>query len=141
MRNYIFLVVLFLGGCVSVATESPVTPPAVTGAELRQPLTRISETRLGMKEAEVKAIIGEQLIVGYKKNQGGLEPITLHQPHRVETVTVSGEEYKVDYYITAVKKADGVISDDELTPLTFKSGELVSKEPDFVFHLKSGQLP
>ena len=46
-------------------------------------------------------------------------------PYRSEILQGSNETFEVLYYYTDVKKADGAITDDELTPLVFKDKKLI----------------
>lgn len=49
----------------------------------------------------------------------------ISNPYKVELYTQDNQEIKVLYYYTQRKVADGIISDDELTPFIFKNGLLV----------------
>lgn len=130
------MAMIFLSGCVSFNGES-VPPNAVV---LRQnSLTQIDSIKLGMSYQEAAAIMGPSVKIGYKESDfqtGGFEPITLKHPYRAETLTVENKNYEVMYYFTAINKVDGIIADDELTPLVFEDQKLVGKGWDFLFRLK-----
>jgi len=82
-----------------------------------------------MSIQEVKAILGDKLVVGYQIETAPqkLNPITIKQPYREEDIIKGSVTYKVLYYYSAVMKPDGLIADDELTPLIFLNGHLVGK--------------
>lgn len=45
-------------------------------------------------------------------------------PWRVEMYEAGGSIWEILFYYTDVKRSDGAITDDELTPLVLKDGEL-----------------
>jgi len=49
----------------------------------------------------------------------------INNPYKTEFLTVNDKQYDVIYYYTDVRKADGAITDDELTPLIFEDGKLI----------------
>ncbi len=137
MNKYFSLIgILFLSGCVSFNGES-VSPQSVL---LRQnSLTNISALKAGMSYPEVTAIMGPFVKIGYKKSDyqtNGFEPITLRHPYRVETLSAQDKAYEVTYYFTVINNADGIIADDELTPLVFEDQKLIGKGWDFLFQLR-----
>lgn len=50
---------------------------------------------------------------------------TLNNPHRTETMAGERDTLEVLYYYTDIKRQDGAITDDELTPLVLREGILI----------------
>lgn len=138
MKYFIVIFCFLLSGCMSVSYENGRSP--LDAIRQRKPLTSADATRLNMTEGDVKAVMGSQLVSGYQHSNGSIEPITVNQPHRVENIMVDGIEYQVAFYITKIRIPDDMIAEDELTPFVFKDGKLISKDMDFLFRLKNGQI-
>ena len=49
---------------------------------------------------------------------------TVNNPNRTEMHNAETVRIEIIYYYTDIKKADGAITDDELTPLVLKDGVL-----------------
>ena len=62
--------------------------------------------------------------------------IPVKNPYREEILEGDGTTYRVAYYFTHIKKSDGIVADDELTPLIFQEGVLVGKGQGFLIDLK-----
>ena len=95
-----------------------------------------------MTPDEVKMALGQNAVIGYSLTDGPQEqfkPILFPQPQRAEEMLVNGKSYQILYYLTAVRQADDIIADDELTPFIFENGKLVAKDYDYVFTLKSSR--
>ena len=93
-------------------------------------LTRIEQVRPGMSREEIDGILGDQVVIGYEitdPKQGTTKPIVITNPQKVETIAQGTKAYEVVYYFTHIVKADGRITDDELTPLIFEGGRLAGK--------------
>lgn len=102
-------------------------------------LTNVKHVYIGMTYDEVMQVMGKQLIIGYHRTgvqQKEIQPITLKNPYRVELLKGNYREYEVVYYLTKVQNPDGIIAEDELTPMVFKQKKLIGKGFDFLFHLK-----
>lgn len=157
MRKYILILLcLFLSGCVSfeIGKESPEVeePIQIEKKEavipkvkkeivkpIRKPLTNIGKVYVGMKKEEVMTIMGKRIAIGYEYINGSnrLSPIFLRSPYRAEILTDAKAVFEVMYYFTDVKKADDIVSDEELTPLVFERNKLIGKGQDFLFKLKN----
>ena len=156
MRKYVLILLcLLFSGCVSFElgkefpdVEEPVTieKKEVVIPEIkkevkpvRKPLTNIGKVYVGMKKEEVMAIMGKHIIIGYEKIKGGntFAPIFVRSPYRAEILTDAKAVFEVMYYFTDVKKADDIVSDEELTPLVFEKNKLIGKGQDFLFKLKN----
>ena len=128
--------VLMMGvvGCTIVTTPSR---PQLSTMSLQSPLTYVDSVRLGMTTDEVKAVMGLELLTGYKISDTQKESITIPQPYRSEEFQSDHKTYQVLYYFTTIKQADDVVTDDELTPLIFQNGKLVAKTWETLHQLKA----
>ncbi|MBI5415423.1 MAG: DUF3192 domain-containing protein [Candidatus Omnitrophica bacterium] len=136
-RIFIGVYGLALSGCVSLQTM-PDAPQAPAGQALRS--SRIDRVRVGMTYREAAATMGEKTIIGYERPDPQSEactPVTVNNPYRKEFLRMAGRSYDVFYYFTNIRKADGIISDDELTPLVFENNVLIGKGRDSLNKLKS----
>ena len=129
MKKY-SLVILFLfsAGCT-----------VVTRPSVRQ-MTNVADVTLGSSRQQVKGAVEGEVVIGYEKSDnasGTFVPIKLKNPVRVEYLESAGKKYEVDYYFSQIKQADGDITDDELTPLVFQNGVLISKSWDEFNKIKS----
>ncbi len=99
-----------------------------------------SAIQIGMSQNDVKQIMGERVIIGYEKSKEKADqfvPITLQNPYRSEVLKSHGTTYEIFFYFTYLKHADGVITDDELTPLVFENNKLIGKGWKFLEDLKN----
>ena len=108
MKNvivFLFLLGSFLG-CASLETIR---------ATNRENLMKLS---IGITKSETLQIMGT------KTQRAETDVIT--NPYRSETLKgKDGGIYEVLFYYTDIKKQDGAITDDELTPLVFKDNKLM----------------
>lgn len=51
--------------------------------------------------------------------------MTISNPYRSEILQGKEKKFEIVYYVTDVKRDDGTITDDELTPLVFDDGKLI----------------
>ena len=87
---------------------------------------------LGISREEALALVGRTATTGYElKGANDYKPVTVVNPYRSQKITKGSDVFVVDYYLTAVRKADGVVSDDELTPLIFQADKLIGKGWEF----------
>ena len=125
-----FLFLAFAAGC---ATDRPYNPVEAAGRETFLLNEALKNVQPGMTQQHVHSLMGQGLTVGYDygnavlKDSQGPAPITIPNPYRTKTVQTSQGECTVEYYVTAIHNPDGVISDDELMPLTFCRGILTAK--------------
>ena len=91
--------------------------------ENRQKLVRLS---IGMTKAEVLDVMGTKTMVLKSTADLETEVSRINNPYRVESAkdTLS-QTYEILFYYTDMKKTDGVITDDELTPLVIKDEKLI----------------
>ena len=139
-RTISLLLALLLSGCAVIfetASDKGVSPQA----KIKE-LVNISQLRLGMSASEVKALLGEQVKVGYQKKEDGqtIESIFLKNPVKEETIEVNQQSYYVQYYYTTIRKADDILADDELTPLIFQKDKLVGIGRDYLLKLKGASV-
>lgn len=133
MRPLLLCSVL-LSGCVTVQTVPE------EGIRKDIPSSRIGSVRAGMTSREVAATMGEKTTIGYERTDPtavAYTPVTVNNPYQKESLIQAGKTYDVFYYFTRVQKADGIISQDELTPLVFENDVLVGKGWDFLNKLKN----
>lgn len=81
----------------------------------RNNLNKIS---LGMTKSEVIKIMGTITIT---MNNG----IIVTNPYRSETMNENDKNFEILFYYTDTKKEDGVITDDELTPIVIYENKVV----------------
>jgi len=129
---------LLLSGCVY--TEVEVAPNDSFFLKNQKNLTKIQLVKTGMTYQEVGAIMETHLKTGYQKSNevtGAYEIMAMKNPQRTETLKGKDGIYTVAYYYTHVKNADGLVADDELTPLVFFDNKLISKGWDALYKLKN----
>ena len=93
--------------------------------ENRQHVTQLS---VGMTKQEVTELMGtktatDEVFVGLLN--GGTIKTTVNNPYRSETLQGKDKVFEVHYYYTDVKKQDGAVTDDELTPVVFDNGKVI----------------
>lgn len=118
----ICFVLIFMVGCAG--------PPMAELTEQarmqnRQKLTHLS---IGMSKSEVLEIMGTKTMILKTFNDIELrhDIQRINNPYRVEAIkSKDGETYEILFYYTDMKKRDGVITDDELTPLVIKNDKLI----------------
>lgn len=123
-----FLMCVSLMGCVSMDVVEQTTPNM--SATQKNDLTNIDLVFRGMSHQEITSLMGTSVKIGYAKHdnvEGTYKAITIVNPHKTEEIKVKNKFYKVVYYFTDVKSPDGMISDEELTPLVFDEEKLVAK--------------
>jgi hypothetical protein len=136
VRAALFLIMGFvLSGCaVTVNQHKTVSAPAVmlTEPHTFESADAIKKLMLGISREEALALIGRTTTTGYElKGASEYKPVTVANPYRSQKITKGSDVFVVDYYLTAVHKADGVVSDDELTPLVFQADKLIGKGWEF----------
>lgn len=103
-------------------------------------LTKIETVKIGMTYKEVAGIMGDTVSIGYKESsslEGAYEEIFVPNPYYDEVFQGSKTWYRVVYYFTHIRKADGIVTDDELTPLVFEENRLIGKGRSFLLNLKA----
>ena len=96
----------------------------------------------GMSAQEVNTLLGDKVVTGYdlvNSKKQIFTPITLKNPYREETLKNGDKTYEVAYYFTSIKKQDGMITDDELTPLVFENSRLIGQGWSFLNALRKEQ--
>jgi len=90
----------------------------------------LSHLVIGMEKSKVLQVMGTETITTTKVTYPNW-PIPdktiqkINNPYKVEVLKAKdGQIYEVLLYYTDVKKMDGAITDDELTPLIIKDGKL-----------------
>ena len=112
---------------------------AVTTSPLVRQMVDLRSIQAGMFSSEVKTLLGDKVVTGYdltdpKKEAG--TPIIITNPYREKTFKTGDKIYTVAYYFTSIKKQDGRITEDELTPLVFENNRLIGHGREFWARLK-----
>lgn len=107
------LVLLFLGitGCATLDSVRNTN---------RENMMRLS---VGMTKQEALNIMGTKTVTTFADI--GVVDKRISNPYRSEILQGKDKTFEVLYYYTDVKKNDGAITDDELTPLVFDNGKLI----------------
>lgn len=136
-KNILWFLCLFLLGCVTIASG-----PQRSSSKWKRPsiaLTNIEKVQIGMTYGEVAGIMGDAISIGYKASdalEGAYEEILIKNPYDEEVLEGSQAQYRIVCYFTHIRKADGIVTDDELTPLVFQENQLIGKGRNFLFELK-----
>ena len=80
--------------------------------------SNLNKISLGFTKSEVLNIMGTSTI---KTSDGTI----VTSPFRNETMNENGKSYEILFFYTDTKKTDGVITDDELTPIVFNDNKVV----------------
>ena len=80
----------------------------------RENLSRIT---IGMTREQVSQVMG--IRSAYTLDG------TVNNPYRTAAFTANNKQYDIVYYYTDLKRADGAITDDELTPIVFEDGKVI----------------
>ena len=109
---YVFLVLMF---CNESISDTIFTPKQVRTMNKE----KLNELQIGMSKDEIL------IIMGTKRFSIESSPFTIENPFRIEVQSSDKNIYRVLYYYTDLVKADGFITDDELTPVILKNNKLV----------------
>lgn len=117
MRSLVvFLLAMSLVGCASLDKFRTTN---------RQNLNRLA---VGMSKNEVHQVMGNETIRALAE-QGARKEFGMQRvnnPYRLETLKgKDGKSYQILFYYTDIKKVDGAITDDELTPIVLADDKVV----------------
>jgi hypothetical protein len=138
-RKILWLLCLFFAGCVAATSRPDLSFKKGEGPSIAIALTNIEKVKLGMTYSEVTGIMGDIVNIGYKKSdalEGAYEEVLVKSPYYEEIIEGSDARYRIVCYFTHIRKADGIITDDELTPLVFEEDLLIGKGRSFLVELK-----
>ena len=142
MKKIIVGVLVLFSGCTMAQVETPSTT-ARAALKTFPTAQAIEQLPLGLSRAEVEEKFDTSVVVGYETEtpaaseaSAKVKSITIQNPYKTQTIEKKNKRYEVDYYLTHIYQADGVISDDELTPLVFGNGRLVGKGRVFLDKLR-----
>jgi len=82
----------------------------------------LNKLSAGMTKQEVLQIMGTDSCVAVDRT--GKIVAVINNPYKTELLREKGKTFEVLYYYTDLKKLDGAITDNELTPLFFNNGKL-----------------
>src|SRR5690242_8277440 len=120
LRTTLAFVLLALGACSTFMVD----PLEQMRAANKQNIAKLSP---GMTRLEVTSVMGESQAGGGLPEVvfGRVQYLRAKNPMREEKLAGSdGAEYDVLFYYTDVKQLDDKITDDELTPVTFRDGKV-----------------
>lgn len=115
------MVVLF-SGCTALIYDGSVGDLRVANR------SQLGKLQMGMGRDQVVQMMGTQGATSCRSIGpffSCLATEVINNPYRTSGFAADNKMYDVLYYSTDVKQADGVITDDELTPLLFENGKLV----------------
>ena len=128
--NLFFIILIFMaGGCAATSCCGSIARAMINDHAIG----------VGMPRQEAKNILGGKVTIGYEitgDKPPQLKPISLKSPLRVELYRSDHKVYEAEFYFTALKHQDGVITDDELTPLVFENDRLIGRGWEFYVHFK-----
>jgi len=113
----VFLLCMLIGGCGTGLEQLRL--------ENQQNLVKLS---IGMTKQEVMGTMGYKTASDDYLGRVYYTPksvLSASNPYRTEILQGKEKTFEVLYYYTDVKKDDGAITDDELTPLVFDNGKLI----------------
>jgi hypothetical protein len=135
MNRLAVLILMFaLSGCaVSTVSKEQTLGPAPQAAEGHTfaSAETIRKLMLGISREEALALIGRTAATGYELKGSEYKPVTVANPYRSQKITKGSDVFVVDYYMTDIRKSDGVVANDELTPLIFQADKLIGKGWEF----------
>ncbi len=136
--------VILLNACAMQQGYNPVASATKQTFLLNEP--ELAQVKLGMTQPQVHSLMGESIIIGYSsqmtnedntiKDASHFKPLLIKNPYKVESLNSKQNDYIVEYYVSIIKQPDGVVTDDELTPLIFQKGTLVGKGWEYLKNLR-----
>lgn len=132
---WIVFVFLILDGCASTPVYNPIQ--ASVHSQLLLNESALKAVKQDMTMDQVHKIMGQELVIGFTLQADNYKPLTIPNPYKLEKI--KGGEYIIEYYIQAIRQADGIVSDDELMPLVFKDGKLIGRGWPLVNALRGAQ--
>ena len=111
-------------GCATVPEYNPVQVSQEQVFMLNGPLKSLS---VGMSRDEAHRRMGEAVVIGYNYDNKAAKPITIPNPYKSKDIKTDQGTCTAEYYVTAVRRPDGVVTDEEMTPLVFCNGVLTQK--------------
>ena len=121
--SWIIFLSLILTGCATSPVYNPMQSDSPQEILLNE--SGLKALRDGMTMDQVHKIMGQELMIGYKYQAPGYQPLTIPNPYKSEAIKGTG--ILLEYYIEAIRLPDGIVSDNELMPLIFKNGKLVGR--------------
>ncbi len=137
MKALTVLILLFACcGCAVVTVKEQKSETPAPLAEEKHTFSStgvIGKLMMGISREEALALIGRTTTTGYELNASGsgYKPVAVANPYRSQKITKGPDIFVVDYYLTEIHNADGVIANDELTPLIFQADKLIGKGWEF----------
>jgi len=114
----LFLMISLLVGCATVTLYRAV-------GDNKAKLSRLA---VGMSKDEALAIMGTKPII--------LPDTIINNPYRIASIHGARQKFEIVYYVTDVLVEDGIIDDNELTPIVFFNNELQGWGWDYVNNIR-----
>lgn len=139
MRRYILLLTLIIAtqGCVHISRVLSDTEVA------QQNKAHLAKLSIGMSKSDAVRVMGTQtrkvrtVYYDYGNQwEFPLYDLEIKNPYKAEVMKGKEDKsYEIVYYYTTVKKLDGAIADDELTPLVSENDRLLGWGGQFLERL------
>lgn len=130
-KKYLSLILIFLlSGCAFVQTYNPLDLALHQKFLLNE--SALAQLTIGMKQDQAHKIMGDTIIIGYSSQK----PLTINNPYRIEELKAKQTNYTIEYYVSSVNQPDGIVTEDELTPVVFHEGTLVGKGRNYLKTLR-----
>lgn len=132
MRAIIFYFILMLTmvGCANMQTYDPIASATRQTFLLNE--SEMAQIRIGMTQDQAHKILGESITIGYSQEK----KITINNPYKTENLKIKEDVLIVEYYVTRINHPDGIVTDDELTPLVFSKGQLIAMGQEYLKTLR-----
>ncbi len=132
MKHVISLLFLILlsSGCASNQPYDPLMSASRQTYLLNE--SSLAQITNGMSKTQVYKVMGETIIVGYTSSK----PMTINNPYKTEDIQVKESTYTVEYYVSRINQPDGVVTNDELTPVVFHDGIVIGKGWNYLKSLR-----
>ncbi len=130
MRQHFSLIFMLVFLCGCAGSQYATWKLANALEEVRSDnRSNLMKLEIGMSKPDALAIMG----VDEKKLWGGIGySQRISNPYRSEILDSNAGPMEVLYYYTDLKKQDGAITADELTPLVFKEAKLIGWGQSFL---------
>lgn len=116
------LVLIFLSsGCAGNQMYDPLSSASHQTFLLNE--SALAQVTTGMSKSQLHKSMGDSIIIGYASTK----PLTINNPYKTDDLKVKENIYTVEYYVSRVNQPDGVITNDELTPVVLHDGIVVGK--------------
>ena len=121
--TWVIILSLMLAGCATTPVYNPMQ--VATRQEILLNENAFKAIQDGMTMDQVHQIMGQELVIGYTFQTPGYKHLTIPNPYKSQAIKAT--DYVIEYYIESIRQPDGVVSDNELMPLIYKSDKLIGR--------------